>query len=67
MAGPGGPPPGGGPGGPGGPPPGGKSDEASEDDETSINLLTAATNAYASRQKSADLLSTLSSIFEKAA
>lgn len=74
MGGPGGPPPGGGPGGPGGPPPGGPppggsaSDEASEDDDTSaINLLTAATNAYASKQKSADLLSTLSSIFEKAA
>lgn len=70
----GGPPPGGGPGGPGGPPPGGPppggsaSDEASEDDDTSaINLLTAATSAYASKQKSADLLSTLSSIFEKAA
>lgn len=71
MGGPGGPPPGGGPGGPGGPPPGGpppaSGDEANEDDDTSINLLTAATNAYASKQKSADLLSTLSSIFEKAA
>ncbi len=73
MGGPGGPPPGGGPGGPGGPPPGGPppggsaSEEASEDGETAINLLTAATNAYASKQKSADLLSTLSSIFEKAA
>ena len=70
----GGPPPGGGPGGPGGPPPGGPppggsgSNEASEDeDETAINLLTAATNAYASKQKSADLLSTLSSIFDSAA
>ena len=74
MGGPGGPPPGGGPGGPGGPPPGGPppggsaSEEMSEDDDTSaINLLTAATNAYASKQKSVDLLSTLSSIFETAA
>ena len=71
--GPGGPPPGGGPGGPGGPPPGGPppggsaSEESDEDDDTAINLLTAATNAYASKQKSADLLSTLSSIFDTAA
>lgn len=71
--GPGGPPPGGGPGGPGGPPPGGPppggsaSEDTSEDDETAINLLTAATNAYQSKQKSADLLSTLSSIFDTAA
>jgi len=74
MGGPGGPPPGGGPGGPGGPPPGGPppggtaSDDTSEEEDTSaIDLLTAATNAYASKQKSVDLLSTLSSIFDAAA
>jgi Ca2+-binding EF-hand superfamily protein len=76
MGGAGGPPPGGGPGGPGGPPPGGPppggsasssaSDE--EDDDTSaINLLSAATSAYASKQKSVDLFATLSSIFDQAA
>ena len=67
--GPGGP---GGPRGPGGPPPGGPppsdaADSGEEDDDTAITLLTAATTAYTSKQKSDDLLSTLSSIFDKAA
>jgi len=67
--GPGGP---GGPRGPGGPPPGGPppsdaADSSEEGDDTAITLLTAATTAYASKQKSDDLLSTLSSIFDKAA
>lgn len=73
VGGPGGPPPGGGPRGaggppPGGPPPGGSADEASEEeDDRAINLLSAATNAYQSTQKSSDLLSTLSGIFDSAA
>lgn len=73
MGGPGGPPPRGGPGGPGGPPPGGPppggeaTDDASEEDETAIDLLTAASTAYASTQKSTDLLATLKSIFDTAA
>jgi len=73
MGGPqGGPPPGGGPGGPGGPPPAGPPPDASagsddDEDTSAINLLTAATSAYASKQKSADLLSKLSSIFDQAA
>ncbi|MBI4922335.1 MAG: EF-hand domain-containing protein [Devosia nanyangense] len=70
-----GPPPSGGPGGPGGaggPPPGGPPPgDAAEggDDEASsaIDLLTAATTAYASTQKSTDLLSALSAIFDEAA
>jgi len=67
--GPGGP---GGPRGPGGPPPGGPppsdaADSSEEGDDTAITLLTAATTANASKQKSDDLLSTLSSIFDKAA
>jgi len=62
---PGGPPPGGPP--PGGSPPGGSANDDEDDDTSAITLLTAATNAYASKQKSADLLSTLTSILEKAA
>jgi len=67
--GPGGP---GGPRGPGGPPPGGPppsdaADSSEEEDDTAISLLTAATSAYTSKQKSDDLLSKLSSIFDQAA
>ena len=66
---PGGPPPGGPP--PGGPPPGGSasssSSEGDDEDPAAINLLTAATTAYSSKQKSADLLAQLSSIFDQAA
>lgn len=70
----GGPPPGPPPGGPppAGPPP---SDAASasasegdnSSDETAIDLLTAATNAYSSTSSVNDLLSTLQSIFDTAA
>lgn len=73
MGGAGGPPPGGPP--PGGPPPGGpppgdaasSSSEEDQDDTSAINLLTAATTAYTSKQKSTDLLAQLSSIFDQAA
>lgn len=74
MGGAGGPPPGGGPGGPGGPPPGGpppggtsSSGEEDDEDTSAIDLLTAATTAYTSKQKSTDLLDQLTSIFDQAA
>lgn len=72
--GPGGPPPGGGPGGPGGPPPGGPPPSASSDDEDTdpnalaLDLLTAAKAAYSSTsQKTDDLLTSLSKLFDEAA
>lgn len=71
AGGPGGP---GGPGGAGGPPPGpppsgSESADSEEDDEddTALDLLALATNAYSSTEASNDLLSVLTSIFDKAA
>ena len=64
----------GGPGGAGGPPPGpppsgSESADSEEDDEddTALDLLALATNAYSSTEASSDLLSMLTSIFDKAA
>jgi len=74
--GPGGPPPGGGPGGPNGPdgpPPGGRppqgdeNDEEEDSDSLALDLLAAAQNAYSGANRSEDLLSTLSRVFESAA
>jgi Ca2+-binding EF-hand superfamily protein len=63
-----------GPSGPGGPPPGpppsggevATSNEEDEDD-TALDLLKLASNAYTTTETSSDLLSTLTSIFDKAA
>jgi len=68
-------PPGGGPGGPppGGPPPGGPPPDASassedEEEDTAIDLLTAATSAYSKQsQQSDDLLSMLTRLLDEAA